>query len=104
MKYVPGRKHEVTLGKRKGKVGGLREERISGIPHSFQKLDSFLKDKRRDLEDYVRETCEHGAKDGLKLDDVDDVEELEVGPELELGNSGDEEEFSDGSGDNNDSD
>ena len=61
MKYVPGRKLEVTTGK-KGKAICLREERISGIPHSFKRLDSFLKDKRRDLKDYVRETSEYGAK------------------------------------------
>ena len=103
MKYVPGRKYKVTLGKKKGKVIGLREERISGIPLSFQRLDSFLKDKRRDLKNYVRETCEHGAKDaGLKPGEVNDEEELEVEPEMELGHSGDEEEFSDGSGDDSD--
>ena len=97
MKYVPGRKYEVNLGK-KGKVGGLREERIAGIPHSFQRLDSFLKDKRRDLKDYVRETCEHGAKvnTGTEADeDIEEREQLEVGPEMGLGDSGDEEEFGD---------
>ena len=34
----------------------------------------------------------------------DGEEELEIGPEMELGDSGDEEEFSDGSDENNDSD
>ena len=106
MKYVPGRKYEVTLGKKKGRVGGLREERISGIPLSFQRLDSFLKDKRRDLKDFVRETCEHIAENaGVVPGETNDgEEELEIGPEMELGDSGDEEEFSDGSDENNDSD
>ena len=104
MKYVPGRKYEVTLGKKKGRVCGLREERISGIPHSFQRLDSFLKDKRRDLKDYVRETCEHVGKDASMVPGEVSEGELEVGPEMELGDSGDEEEFSDGSDENNDSD
>ena len=99
MKYVPGRKLEVTTGK-KGKAICLREERISGIPHSFKRLDSFLKDKRRDLKDYVRETSEYGAKK-VGGDNVDNVvgEQLEVGPEMELGDSDDEEELSDGNED-----
>ena len=105
MKYVPGRKYEVKLGK-KGKVGGLREERVSGIPQSFQRLDAFLKDKRRNLKDYVRETCEYGTReveDGMEVDE-DDEEQLEVGPEMELGESAAEEEFSDGSDENNEDD
>ena len=104
MKYVPGRKLEVTTGK-KGKAICLREERISGVPHSFKRLDSFLKDKRRDLKDYVRETSEYGAKKVDREVDVDNVEgdQLEVGPEMELGDSDDEEEFSD-SNEDDDSD
>ena len=110
MKYIPGRKHKVAGGK-KGKVGGLREERISGIPHSFERLDSFLKDKRRDLKDYVRETCEIGAKDagfepgeGNAEDRELEVAEDVVGPDMELGDSDDEEEFSDASEEDIDSD
>ena len=58
------------------------------------------------LKDFVRETCEHIAENaGVVPGETNDgEEELEIGPEMELGDSGDEEEFSDGSDENNDSD
>ena len=88
LNYVPGRRYEVRL-KRKGKVGGVREERQSGVPLSFERLNSFLQDRRRDLQDYVRETREPGANNKEVVAEVRDEEdaideEMEMGPSMNL--------------------
>ena len=44
MKYVPGRKYEVTLGKKKGRVGGLREFR--GFLSVFRDSSQFPKTRQ----------------------------------------------------------
>ena len=105
MRYVPGRLYERE--KRSGKVGHLREERVKGVPVSFQKLNKFLKERRRDLTIYVKETTEKEANvPGNGALDDDQEEEAELGSECEPGNSEDEELFEDdplgGGGDSED--
>ena len=89
--YQPGRKYEKQTKKR-----FLREERVNGVPHSMKKLNKWIKEKRRDLTDHVKETedkptgawpIEEGGED-------DGDRHLEVGP---VGTclSEDEEIFSD---------
>ena len=98
LKYEPGRK--LNLGKAMGKGVGRREQRSKGIPLSFRKLDDWLKVKIRKMEDYVRETtCEagegHVAGEDMEFDDGD-LEQPGEDPEVDVvGDSGDEEEFSD---------
>ena len=43
---------------RRGTPCSLREERVDGVPTSFKKLNLFLRVRKRDLADYVSETCE----------------------------------------------
>ena len=46
MRYEPGRRY-VKGGLKKGKAQGyLREERIEGVPASFRKLNSFIKERK----------------------------------------------------------
>ena len=98
MQYVPGRLYEKE--KKTGK-GYLREERVRNIPVSFKKLNSFLKERRRDLKIFVQETTEKEAGSpgrGVEVDDAagdDDNEEAAVGSDCEPGNSDDEEIFED---------
>ena len=90
---------------RKGTPCGLREQRIEGVPSSFKKLNMFLRVRKRDLSDYVRETCERrfeGAMDiGVGVVDEDAMEvdiaaeDIEMGPEVELGASDIDDEYSD---------
>ena len=109
LKYVPGRKYDragTTEGSRKSRRLHLREERVNGVPSSFKKLDFFLREKKMDMADFVRETCEKDFEKVVEEMDVDgEVEdELEIVPETGVGRSDDEEEFSDGDNDNYDSD
>ena len=99
MQYVPGRLYEKE--KKTGK-GYLREERVRNIPVSFKKLNSFLKERRRDLKIFVQETTEKEAGSpgrGVEVDDAagddDDDEEAALGSDCEPGNSDDEEIFED---------
>ena len=78
----------------------LREERVEGVPSSFKKLNLFLRVRKRDLADYVAETCERrfegtvdmGEKvveDAMEIDDeVEDTQEMD--PEMEIEPSDDE--------------
>ena len=58
MRYVPGRLYEKEKRTRKGY---LREERVENVPVSFKKLNSFLKERRRDIKHFVQETTEEEA-------------------------------------------
>lgn len=49
----------------------LREERVKGIPESRSKIDDFLKEKNRNLVDYIKETTETANED---YDEEDDME------------------------------
>ena len=111
LKYVPGRKYDrvgTKEGSRKPKCLHLREGRVNGVPSSFKKLDFFLREKKMDMTDFVRETCEEDFEKEVKevvLEemDVDEEDDCEIGPEQEVGLSDDEEEFSDGGEDDFDS-
>ena len=94
MKYVPGRRYE---GKEamKSKGSYLREERVNKKPCSFDKLEDFLKERRRFLSTYVRETREVEVGHGGVVDGGGVEEDLEMGQEGSLGHSEDEEVFSD---------
>ena len=92
---------------KKGTPCSLREERIEGVPSSFKKLNLFLRVRKRDLADYVRETCERRFEGAMDIEVVEDAlevasdaENIEMGPELELVPS-DDDEYSD---EENDSD
>ena len=87
---------------KKGTPCSLREERIEGVPSSFKKLNLFLRVRKRDLADYVRETCERRFEGAMDIEVVEDAmevasvaEDTEMGPELELGPSDDDNEYSD---------
>ena len=117
MSYVPGRKYtkeDSGKGKRK-RLGYLREERVNGVPVSFNKLNSFLKEKKRDLALFVKATtekCKCGNESespvAMEVDDggfeVGLVEEADMGPVEVLANSEDEEYFTDIGDDEGDSD
>ena len=96
MKYVPGRRYE---GKEALKCKGsyLRDERLNQKPCSFDKLENFLKERRRHLSTYIRETREvEVGRGGVFEEDMGGVEEdLEMGQAGTLGQSEDEEAFSD---------
>ena len=73
-------------------------------PCSFSKLEYFLKERKRQLSTYVKETREV-AVDPLDEGVVGEVEEdLEIGQDQQLGHSEDEEVFSDNCEDDQDSD
>ena len=84
---------------------GLREERIEGVPSSFKKLNLFLRVRKRDLADYVTETCERRFEGAMDIGgevvehdmEIDTGEEdtLEMGPEVEMGPSDNDDEYSD---------
>ena len=94
---------------RKGPRGSLREERVEGVPSSFKKLNLFLRVRKRDLADYVTETCERRFEGAMDIGDevveevVEDAMEivsgeedtLEMGPEVEMGPSDIDDEYSD---------
>ena len=120
MSYEPGRKYtkeDTGKGKRK-RLGYLREERVNGVPVSFNKLNSFLKEKKRDLALFVKATtekCKCGNESespvAMEVDDGGDggfevglVEEADMGPVEVLANSEDEEYFTDIGDDEGDSD
>ena len=114
LKYVPGRRCE---GKEalKSKGSYLREERVNMKPSSFDKLEDFLKERRRHLTTYIRETREvevggqeevdvGGQEEVVAEDELGDDEDLEMGRAEQLAHSEDEEIFSDGLEDDEDSD
>ena len=103
---------------RKGKASGyLREERVEGVPVSFKKLKNFVKERKRDLALFVNATTDKCKCDslGLPVAMEVDAEEGGVGQDLlvaeddigdsdVLGNSVDEEYFTDDVEDEGDSD
>ena len=120
MRYEPGRKY-VKGDPRKGKASGyLREERVEGVPVSFKKLKNFIKEKKRDLALFVNATTEKCKCDSLGLPVAMEVDAEEggvvglvvdlvvavddIGPAEVLGNSDDEEYFTDDVEDEGDSD
>ena len=114
MRYEPGRRY-VKAGLKKGKAQGyLREERIEGVPASFRKLNSFIKERKRDLALFVNATtekCKCGSEDGVGLpvamevevEEEDIVDPQNIGP-TGHGNSDDEEYYTDDVEDEGDSD
>ena len=84
---------------RRGTPCSLREERVDGVPTSFKKLNLFLRVRKRDLADYVSETCERRFEGTIDMGeeevedpmDMDYEDTLEMGPEMEIEPSDDEE-------------
>ena len=117
MRYEPGRKY-VKGEARKGKASGyLREERVEGVPVSFKKLKNFVKERKRDLALFVNATTEKCKCDSLGLPvamevDVEEggdgqdrlIAEEDIDDSDVLGNSDDEEYFTDDVEDEGDSD
>ena len=48
----------------------LREERLRGTPNSMAKINDFLKEKNRDMVDYIKDTIET-AMDIMEVDDME---------------------------------
>ena len=85
LRYTPGRGLQIKAPKH------LREERDNGVPKSFSKLSVFLRVRKRAMVDFVNETCEWRFEGGRPAADKDNAAaNLEIGPEMELAESEDE--------------
>ena len=96
MEYVPGRKYVV---KSKERVSYLREERVNGKPISLINMERWLRARKVDLGDHVRDMEEKAALAGdpaVPVDADDGDLDLEMGAKDGLGLSSDEEVYSDG--------
>ena len=91
--YVPGRKYVVKTTQ---KVSYLKEERVNNKPVSLSKLDVWLRARKVDLGDYVRDMEEKEAPlEAMSVGNAAEDGDLEMVGEQGLAESDDEELLSD---------